>query len=164
MELLLHVQKLEEKIVTIMEILFINSQLKVNTDLCLYISIVQGSRNYSLSKITQFMKKLVGYGIKYDATVAASGIFWCYSSCVILSWVQVAFTFRFVLSVDIRQITKNAFGMRVNAYCYVHAHKLGRYRCYVPNFVLDCFHIWFMNMKSQDISMTYKHKDKDTVY
>ena len=68
-------QTLEEKIITIMEILFINSQLKVNTDLCLHISIVQGSRNYSLSKITQFMKKLVGYGIKYDATVAASGIF-----------------------------------------------------------------------------------------
>ena len=75
MELLLHVQKLEEKIVTIMEILFINSQLEINTDLCLYISIVQGSRNYILSKITQFMKKLVGYGMKYDATVAASGIF-----------------------------------------------------------------------------------------
>ena len=75
LELILLVQTLEEKIVTIMEILFINSQLKVNTDLCLYISIVQGSRNYSLSKITQFMKKLVGYGMKYDATVAASGIF-----------------------------------------------------------------------------------------
>ena len=56
LELILQVQTLEEIIITIMEILFINSQLKVNTDLCLYISIVQGSRNYSLSKITQFMK------------------------------------------------------------------------------------------------------------
>ena len=50
----------------------------------------------------------------YDATVAALGKIWCYSSCVILLSPSLAFTFRFVLSVDRRQITKNAFGMRMN--------------------------------------------------